>query len=547
MKMNSEGRRDSCMAVTKDLVHQGTFEQEVLTYPNLGNIYPGDYYEELPFEQYICKNQDIAGEGPVYDIREFGALPVPGRVNTAAFQAAADACGRAGGGTILVQGGSYVTGTIYLHDNTTLFIAGDAVMEATRESRRLKTALLVAEGAENLVITGGGEILGNGEWFVHEPKLKPRRTPIPVTHLAPAGTPDRNLPETTLRYQYRRRIRFSEDEYDEKIGETMRPGFMVYLNNCKNVRIENIVLRDAMHWTLNLFACEDVLVKDIVIQNNRHVANTDGIDISGSSRVEIDHCFISTADDGIVVKNPKETGRGMSGLYIHDCQVITVMNAFKIGTETRWDISDILVENCRFFMPDLYPGTTSGIAVESADGSNIGNVTVRNIEMERVTCPVFICLNMRNRYREPLGDPAESPYWGGSIEGITIENIRACDVEVPSLIFGFEAREKGEEKVRKPVKKITIRNFEAVYRDNDEIVEVPETVEEFLYQYPENNSVGDVDAYGFWVRHCDGLVLEQVQITPRTVNKREMIKLYDVSNSVICIDAERFLRGERGK
>lgn len=508
-----------------------TFEQEIPTYPNLGNIYPGDYYEELPFEKYIRRGQEVAGDSPVYDIREFGAVPVPGRLNTTAFQAAADACGRSGGGTILVQGGSYVTGTVYLHDNTTLFIADGSAMEATRESGRLKTALLVAEGAENLVITGGGEIMGNGEWFVHEPKLKPRKTPIPVTHLAPAGTEDRLLPETTLRYQYRRRIRFSEDEYGENIGETMRPGFLVYLKGCKNVRIENIIFRDAMHWTLNLLVCEDVLVKDVVIQNNRHVANTDGIDISGSSRVELTHCFISTADDGIVVKNPKETGRAMSDLYIHDCQVITVMNAFKIGTETRWDISDILVENCRFFMPDLYPGTTSGIAVESADGSHITNVTVRNIEMERVTCPVFICLNMRNRYREPLGKTTDSPYWGGGIQGVTIENVRARDVEVPSLIFGFETEDESGEKVRKPVKNITIRDFEAVYRDNDEIVKVPETVKEFLYEYPENNSVGDVDAYGFWVRHCDGLTLEQVRVIPRTVNQREMIKLYDVTSA----------------
>ena len=295
-----------------------TFEQEIPTYPNLGNIYPGDYYEELPFEKYIRRGQEVDGDSPVYDIREFGAVPVPGRLNTTAFQAAADACGRSGGGTILVQGGSYVTGTVYLHDNTTLFIADGSAMEATRECGRLKTALLVAEGAENLVITGGGEIMGNGEWFVHEPKLKPRKTPILVTHLAPAGTTDRLLPETTLRYQYRRRIRFSEDEYGENIGETMRPGFLVYLKGCKNVRIENIILRDAMHWTLNLLVCEDVLVKDVVIQNNRHVANTDGIDISGSSRVELAHCFISTADDGIVVKNPKETGRAMSDLYIHD-------------------------------------------------------------------------------------------------------------------------------------------------------------------------------------------------------------------------------------
>lgn len=515
------------MAVTKDLKHYVTFEQEQPTYPNLGNVYKGDYYEALPFEKYIDSAQKLP-EGPVFDIREFGAVPVPGRVNTAAFQAAADACADAGGGTILVQGGRYMTGTVYLHSNTTLFIAADSVLEATRENGRMKTAFLVAENAENIVITGGGVIYGNGEWFVYEPKLKPRLKPLPVSHLPRRGTDNRLLPETTLRYAYRRRIRFSEDKYDEHVGATVRPSYMVYLNRCRNVRIENIILRDAMSWTLNLFACQNVLVKDTVIDNNRHVANTDGIDVTGSSHVEIAHCFVSTADDGIVLKNPEETGTHMEDIFVHDCEVITVMNSFKIGTETRWDVSKVLVENCRFFMPDIYPGTTSGIAIESADGSHVSDVTVRNIQMERVTCPIFVCLNMRNRNHVPYSEDEMSAYWGGSIQSVLLEDISAIDAEVPSLLFGFVTEKPDGKEVRKPIQDITVRRFKAVYTDNKEIVEVPEVIEEFLYDYPENNSVGDVDAYGIWARHVDGLALEDVDVVPRSMNTRDMIKLYDV-------------------
>ena len=522
------------MAVTKDLKNYITFEPEEPTYPNLGNVYEGDYYRGIPREEYIDKSQVIpqaSPERPVFDIRDFGAAAIPGRVNTAAFQAAADACEAAGGGVILVQDGSYVTGTFYLHDNTTLFVASNGEIEATRENGRIKTALLVAEGAENLVITGGGCICGNGEWYVYEPKLKPALLrddrPHPPTHLALRGTADRMLPETTLRYNYRRRIRFSEDKYDENVGSTQRPEFMVYLKNCRNVRMENIVLKDAMAWTLNLFACEDVLVKDVVIDNNRHVANTDGIDITGSSRVEIDHCFISTADDGIVVKNPENTGTDMSEIHVHDCQVITVMNAFKIGTETRWNISDILVERCRFFMPDLFPGTTSGIAIESADGSHIRNVTVRDIEMKHVTCPIFICLNKRNRYRVPTGSDSSNPCWCGRIQNVLLERITAGDMEVPCILSGFQTQQEGK-LIRRGIEDITIRDFRAVYIDNEEIVDVPETIEEYLDGYPENNLFGDVDAYGIWARHCDRLTLEGVEIIPRSANTREMIKLYDV-------------------
>ena len=51
---------------------------------------------------------------------------------------------------------------------------------------------------------------------------------------------------------------------------------------------------------------------------------------------------------------------------------------------------------------------------------------------------------------------------------------------------------------------------------------------EILYDYPENNSFGDVDAYGFWIRHADHVTLEDIAVIPRSVNTREMIKLYDV-------------------
>ena len=34
-----------------------------------------------------------------------------------------------------------------------------------------------------------------------------------------------------------------------------------------------------------------MLVRNVVIDDNRHVANTDGVDLSGCSHVEVDHCF----------------------------------------------------------------------------------------------------------------------------------------------------------------------------------------------------------------------------------------------------------------
>ena len=48
------------------------------TYPELGNIYPGDYYEALPYDEFIDKNQKLPEGKKVFDIRDFGARPEEG-------------------------------------------------------------------------------------------------------------------------------------------------------------------------------------------------------------------------------------------------------------------------------------------------------------------------------------------------------------------------------------------------------------------------------------------------------------------------------------
>ena len=521
-------------------------EYDVPAYPDLGNIYPGDYYAALPFEEYIDKNQPLPSGETVFDIRDFGAVAEEGRLNTEAFWRAAKACEEAGGGTILVAGGSYRMGTLWVPSDTTLFIAADAEIVAAKNVDKLigpnrellehKDAgedhgvFLRIRNARNVLVTGGGRICGSGEWFVHEPRELPSLTPFEVTAL-PRRDQEKeiNTVPGTVRYFYRQRIRYSDDKYKEGKENLRRAACLVWVNESQNITFDNIILHDSMAWTLNLECSRDIVVKNTVIDDNRHVANTDGIDITGSSNVQIEHCFVSCADDGIVVKNPIHTERVMENIRVKDCTVITVMNAFKIGTETGNDIRDVLVENCHFLMPDIYPGSVSGISLESCDGTHLSDVTIRNITMDKVVCPLYICLNKRNRYKEPYTDEVgANRFWGGSIGNITIENIKATNTELPSIITGYEAEKQDGTKVRKAVTDVTVKGFHVEYRNNKEIVDVPETIPEFLHNYPESNAHGDVDAYGIWARHVDGLVLEDVYVKPRSCNTREMIKLYDV-------------------
>lgn len=67
-----------------------------------------------------------------FRIRDFGARPEKNLLNTEAFLKAAVACEKEGGGVILVAGGSYCMGTVYIPSHTTLFIAADSEIKASR-------------------------------------------------------------------------------------------------------------------------------------------------------------------------------------------------------------------------------------------------------------------------------------------------------------------------------------------------------------------------------------------------------------------------------
>ncbi|MCD7796126.1 MAG: glycosyl hydrolase family 28 protein [Clostridiales bacterium] len=240
-------------------------------------------------------------------------------------------------------------------------------------------AILQAKDVKDITLTGGGSIKGNGTYFDRRPVTDSNMT-----------SPANYINVIEMRWDYRTQLGFAHPS---------KYGGIVVLENCENVKSSNFTLEDSPHWTFKISNCDNVTVEDVVINNNRNVANSDGFDIAGSSNVNIRHCFISTADDGIVIKNAIWLGNreAMKNISVTDCEIISRTNAVKVGTETTYDISNITVSNCRLFMTDLYPGSMSGISLETCDGTALSNVNISNITMNRCTCPIFIRLANRNR------------------------------------------------------------------------------------------------------------------------------------------------------
>lgn len=482
-----------------------------------------DFSSYFPVNNYI-KPQVLLTEN-VYNINDFGALPNDKSIDNAPFINKAICEAEKTGGTVLINGGDYTSTTVFLKSNVTLFIAEGASIIANETGiGYTNDALIFADNAENITITGGGKIKGNGNFFGKKPVYDENMT-----------APGKYIDMIELRQDYRKQLRFADKS---------KYGSPIILKNCKNITAHNFMIENSASWSFRLDNCDNIDIHDFVINNNRNAANADGIDLCGSSNARINHCFISTADDGIVIKNAIWLGctGEMKNIKIRDCEIISRTNSIKIGTETTFDISDIQIENCRLFLPDLYPYTVSAIAVEAVDGSKVSNVTAENITVNNCSCPIFIRLGNRNRASEVTAQSANAIERGqkaekgvsayknrfnfkSGIENISIKNLTADDAEMPIMICGF--KQKG---ITKRVKNVTLENIKIKNSKRPYTIDRRLFIPEYAKEYPEANRFRNLPSYALFIRHAENVVIKNFACEQvKTWKKERYIK--DLKNN----------------
>ncbi len=466
----------------------------------------GNKIANIPYDEYIsfCKVPENAF---VCEL----SCENTGEENAAIIQRNIDKAYFSGGGTVAVLKGSYKISTVKLKSNVTLFLEKGAELislscdENEASAQPLEKGVIISENAYNIAVTGGGKINGMGLTYTKEAE-----NPEPFYALESFNTYKRVV-------ETRTRIHFARDT---------RRNHIFYFKNCKNIRLNNIILSDGAFWSVRFDNCFDVEIKDFIIDSHMHIANSDGIDICGGENYKISHCFVVTADDAVCIKSMDFPVKNVT---VTDCILTSSANCFKIGTETQFDISDVMVSDCYFFMPDGLTYGYSGIAIESCDGANVKNISVRDIVMHGVSSPLLIWLGRRMKYDKKTV---------GSVENITVKNIYASDIEMPCAVVGCVRRFKPYR-----VRNVKIENLTASYRNTAENLNIRKRVGEYTmggypdiprvshiyYKSHEKSKYWDLPCYGMCVKHVKSLKLCGINITPRSCNKRMMYYLRDVN------------------
>jgi len=437
----------------------------------------------------------------LFSVRDFAAAGDGKKLDSGAINAAIDACHASGGGVAYVPPGTYLSGTVVLKSNVTLYLEAGATLLGSRDIADYSPRpgpplkgdanqkhLIFARDAENVGLAGPGRIDGQGSAFW----VPSGRAPLP--------------PEDAWR-----------DVATYVWKPLDRPSPMLEFVECRNLRIEDVRIENSNGWTLRPINCDHVTIRGIAIKNPVYGPNTDGIDPTGCQNLFISDCSIDTGDDCICLKSENPYGgapRVSKNIVITNCVLTGCCNGLKFGTATHGGFENVTFSNSVIFNEDVPPAARaiSGLALEMVDGGWMEGVAISNIRMQRVRTPVFI--RRGNRRPGPDGGP-------GRLRGVMIENLYASGAILTNSITGLAGFD---------VEDVTLSGIRIDSEEHGKRDWSARAIPELPRAYPEARMFGRLPAHGFYCRHVTGLRLRDCELRAEAGEERPAIVCDDVKD-----------------
>lgn len=446
-------------------------------------------------------------QAAIFDVKEYGAAGDGTTIDSPAVNKAIEAASAAGGGTVYFPAGTYACYSIRLKSNIALYLdQGTTILAAEHtteagydpaepnpwgDERKYQDfghshwhdSLIWGENLENISILGPGKIYGKGlgKW---------------------------------------------DSPQDKGAGNKA-----IALKLCRNVVIRDVTFLMGGHFCILPTGVDNFTIDNVKIDTNR-----DGINVDCCHNVRISNCTVNTPnDDAIVLKSSFALGyaRATENVTITNCQVSGydegtfldgtfkrtqkqapdhggVTGRIKFGTESNGGFKNITISNCVF-------DHCRGFALETVDGGLLEDVTISNITMRDITNSPFF-LRLGRRMRGPEGIPV------GKLCRINIDNVVVynADPRYGSLIVGIPGHDIED------VKLSNIRILVKGGAPKDQAsVEVPKLED----GYPDPRNFAPIPAYGFFIRHVQGIELNNIDVGFENEDLRPPFILEDVKKA----------------
>lgn len=491
----------------------------------------------------ICVYAYAMAASGFYNIKDYGAKGDGKTIDSPAINAAIEAAADNGGGTIYMPAGTYMSYSIRLKSNISLYLDHGAVLKAAVPNENehydlpednphddyqdfghshWKNSLIWGIGLHDISIQGFGLIDGTEGITRGQAKMN--------------GFPAANK--------------------------------AIALKECRNVTIRDISMLKCGHFAMLLTGVDNLTIDNVKCDTNR-----DAFDIDCCANVRVSNCQVNTLnDDAIVLKCSYGLGyaKATENVTITNCHVSgynpgtmldgtyqkTIKAApdrdgptgrIKLGTESNGGFKNITISNCTF-------DHCRGLALETVDGAIIEDITIDNIVMRDI-CNSPIYIRLGNRARGPKELPV-SVVRRVKLSNITVKD---ADCRYASILFGIDGH---------PIEDVTLSNIYIQYRGGLTMDDVkwqrgantfftsrnmavnhvkgkrvntnnsehtgkerdPYDVPQMVKGYPEPSSHGILPAYGLFISHAKNVKIDNVEIAAIEEDKRPVIVLMDVED-----------------
>ncbi len=418
----------------------------------------------------------------IYDVTKYGIIGDGVSNNTQKIKELIDVISKNGGGKLYFPAGKYVTGSVILKSNMTLYLENGAVILGSEDEkdygflenqdisdycRKGRTAIICAFNAENVAICGHGTIDGRGKiWW-------------------------------------------------EERRNSHRPRSVQFIL-CKNVKIEDITIINSPMWTVNPTCCENVNIRGISIENPATSPNTDGINPESCKNVHISDCTINVGDDCLTLKSGTENEPLMArtpceNITVTNCTMINGHGGVVIGSEMTGGVKNVVISNC------IFNGTDRGIRIKTRRKrkGTVERILISGIVMDNVNVPVVINEYYRcgtDRTDQTLFTLEKLPVADDlpTIKDINISNLLVRNARLSAMyMLGIP---------EKPIESVVLSNIDIEMKNDGSFVDEP------IMSAHRIDTCGN----GIHIENAKNIKLSKINVTTAFGEKLELVNCENI-------------------